>query len=133
MVDPLQHFVRYQKNLFELFSEFFQRATGVDTPDQFATFDSFPDVIHSNAGSLGQRLIDAFIWADENIRPYYAIESAAAYASAQQLGGLKLVQGGGSRFLSTHLESVRGSVLYADTVLVPDPVLPWLETDRLEE
>lgn len=133
MTDPLHDFVRYQKRLFELFTEFFQRATGVDTPDQFATFDSFSDVIHRKAATLAQRAQDAYVWADENIRPYYVKESAAAYGSARQLGGLKLVQGGGSGFLSTHLESVRGALLYADTVLIPDPVFPWFETDRLEE
>lgn len=133
MTDPLHDFVRYQKVLFELFTEFFQRATGVDTPYQFATFDSFSDVIHRKADNLAQRARNAFVWADENIRPYYVKESAAAYTSARQIGGLKLVQGGGSGFLSTHLESVIGSLLYADTVLIPDPVFPWFETARPEE
>lgn len=133
MVDPLHDFVRYQKGLFELFSEFFRRATGIDTPDQFATFDSFSDAIRGNSATLAQRGQGAFVWADENIRPYYVKESSAAYGNARQLGGLKLVLGGGSEFLSTHLASVRGSLLYADTVLVPDPVFPWFETDRLEE
>lgn len=133
MADPLDDFVRYQRGLFERFSEFFRRATGVDTPGQFATFDSFSDVIRGNAATFAQRGQDAFVWADENIRPYYVKESSAAYGNARQLGGLKLVQGGGSGFLSTHLASVRGSLLYADTVLIPHPVLPWFETDRREE
>ena len=133
MADPLKDIVGYQKSLFALLSEFFRRATGVDTPEQFATFDSFSDVIRGNATTLSARGQDAFVWADENIRPYYAKESAAAYGNARQLGGLKLVQGGGSGFLSDHLASVRGSLLYADTVLIPDPVFPWFETERLEE
>lgn len=131
--DPRQDLVRYQKTLFALYSEFFQRATGAETPEQFATFDSFSEVIRNNAATLAQRGQNAFVWADENIRPFYGQEVATAYRNTKQLGGLKLVQGGGSGFLSTHLASVRGALLYADTVLVPDPVLPWFEVDRTEE
>ncbi len=133
MTDPLQEFVRYQNGLFSHLSEFFRRATGTQIPEKFSTFDSFADVLHDRAPTLAKRARDAFDWAEENIRPYYAKESAFAYTNAKQLGGLKLVQGGGSGFLATQLASVRGSLLYADTVMIPDPVLPWFETDRGEE
>ena len=46
---------------------------------------------------------------------------------------MKLVLGGGSRFTSAHLASVGKMALYADTILIPDPILPWLEVDRTEE
>ena len=42
--------------------------------------------------------------------------------------------GGGSRFGATQLDAVRRLILYADTVLIPDPVLAWIEeTPRPEE
>jgi hypothetical protein len=46
---------------------------------------------------------------------------------------MRLVLGGGSRFQRSQLDSVLTAVLYSDTVLVPDPVMPWLERDRREE
>jgi hypothetical protein len=46
---------------------------------------------------------------------------------------MKLVLGGGSRFLGSQLSSVSTSILYSDTVFIPDPVMPWLETERTEE
>jgi hypothetical protein len=46
---------------------------------------------------------------------------------------MKLVLGGSSRFVSSHLSSVRKMLLYADSILIPDPILPWLESERQEE
>jgi hypothetical protein len=46
---------------------------------------------------------------------------------------MKLVLGGSSRFLESQLNAVRQLLLYADTVLIPDPILPWIEVDRSEE
>ena len=46
---------------------------------------------------------------------------------------MKLVLGGGTRFKASQLGAVTTSVLYSDTVLVPDPVMPWLEKERTEE
>jgi hypothetical protein len=41
--------------------------------------------------------------------------------------------GGSSRFKRSQLDAVATAALYSDTVLLPDPVMPWLETDRSEE
>ncbi len=132
MTDPEVQATIYQRRLFELFSEFFQRATGSDV-QEFATFENFGEVVRSRAKDLAARIKDAYRWADEELRQFYAHESVNAFKTAREIGGLKLVQGGSSRFHRSQFDSVRGSLLYADTVLVPDPVLPWLESARQEE
>lgn len=45
----------------------------------------------------------------------------------------KINLGGSSRFLKTQLNAVRKSLLLTDMVLIPDPILPWLEKERVEE
>lgn len=132
MENPERQAASYQKSLFELLAEFFRRATGSDI-ESFATLDNFEDVVRKSASDLAARLINAFRWADEELRQFYARESVNAFKAARKIGGLKLVQGGGSRFLRTQLDSVTSTLLYADTVLIPDPVLPWLESARQEE
>ena len=43
------------------------------------------------------------------------------------------VLGGSSSFKASQFNSVTQSLLYADTILIPDPVMPWIESDRKEE
>ncbi len=62
----------------------------------------------------------------------YAKESSNIYSAARNLGGLKLVHGGG-RFGDSSIDSTISSLLYADTVLIPDPISPWIEVARKEE
>jgi hypothetical protein len=132
MQDPVKFVAEYQRNLFQRLDEFFVRATG-KTASNFSTIDAFGDVVRSSARKMASRGEVAFRWLDEELRVFYAREGADAFSSAQQLGGMKLVLGGSSRFLGSQLTSVSTSVLYSDTVLIPDPVMPWLEKDRTEE
>ena len=60
-------------------------------------------------------------------------EGPEAFRAAQTLGGLKLSLGGQSYFGQSQLNSVTSSLLYADSVLIPDPILPWLESARQDE
>lgn len=39
----------------------------------------------------------------------------------------------GPRFFPETFRAVTSMALYADTILIPDPVLPWLERERVEE
>lgn len=132
MLDPVAGSVAYQKQLFALLHEVFERATGYRS-EKFATFETFPGAIRGDADALAKRMKGALMWADDNLKSFYAQESANAFAYAREIGGLKLVQGGGSGFLKTQFSSIRASVLYADTVLIPDPVSPWFEAAREEE
>ena len=124
--------VDYQRALFDRLDEFFYRATGTSAPE-FATIADFPETIKKEAQKLAQRASDAYPWIERQLRELYSAKGVDAFRASRQLGGFKLVQGGGSGFHESQLNAVRGSLLYADTVLVPDPVLPWIETERSEE
>lgn len=132
MQDPIQIVINYQRDLFSRLGEFFSRATGKSATD-FSTIDNFGDVVRSSAHKLLPLSEAAFQWLDDNLRPFYASEASKAFSAARKLGGMKLVLGGSSRFHDGHLASVSTCVLYSDTVLIPDPVLPWLEKERTEE
>jgi hypothetical protein len=121
-----------QPEFFAILEEFFQRATG-KSPQEFATFDSFGDEIHKNATALGKKGPDAFRFAWESLPKFYETNKVRAFEEAKHAAGLKFVLGGSSRFGETHFDSVRKMLLYADTILIPDPVLPWMESARREE
>ena len=122
----------YQIELFQHIGEFFGRATGMSATD-FSTIDDFSNSVRRNAHSIGHRGEDAFRWADQELRSFYTRRGTEIFGLAKRLGGMKLVLGGSSRFGGRQLQSVRGSLLYADTVLIPDPVFPWLEVKRSDE
>jgi hypothetical protein len=132
MPDVAKTVAGYQIELFQHIGEFFGRATGMSATD-FATIEQFDDKIRSDANRVGHRSVDAFSWADRELRAFYAKNGIEIFRLASQLGGMKLVLGGSSRFQGSHLTSVRGSLVYADTILIPDPVFPWLESKRTEE
>jgi len=121
-----------QTEFFQLVGEFFGRATGA-LPTDFATIDGFSDELRKQASTIARRSEDAFPWVDRELRRFYLEKGPSLFGLASRLGGLKLVLGGSSRFLGSQLAAVNGSLLYADTILIPDPVAPWLETERREE
>ena len=132
MTDPEKLSSEYQTKFFDHLGKFFHRATGC-APEKFATAETFSEVVRREATSLARRIPETYAWADRQIRALQAREGLDVFTAARNLGGLKLVLGGSSRFLDTHLEAVKSSLLYADTILIPDPIMPWLETPREEE
>lgn len=130
--DPQKVLVDYTRGLLNRLEEFFVMATGSHAAG-FSSVSGFDETVRLKARRLAQRGEDAFTWLDTEVRKFQAREGMAAFKAAKVLGGTRLVLGGSSRFQGTHLNSVRNALLYADTVLVPDPVLPWLERDRTEE
>lgn len=121
-----------QQEFFSILEEFFERATG-KSPNDFATFDSFGEEIRGNATALSKKGPEAFRFAWEALPQFYKRERSAAFEEARQAAGLKFVLGGSSRFGKTHFDSVRKMLLYADTILIPDPVLAWMEAPRDDE
>ena len=132
MADPIKSTVEYGRELFAHLEEFFLLATGKSAA-KFATIETFDDVIRASASEIAPRLEAALCWLDAEARALYARRGVDAFKNAKQIGGMNLVLGGGSRFLQSQLNSVSTAVLYSDTVLIPDPVMPWLEKDRTEE
>jgi hypothetical protein len=121
-----------QVELFRLLAEFFGRAFH-ELPSDFATIETFADQVRKVGPMSSDRLVDAFRFADTELRQFYAEKGPAMFKLASRLGGLKLVLGGSSRFSRGQLGAVAGSLLYSDMALIPDPVAPWLETDRRSE
>lgn len=132
--DPNKIVVDYCRGLFTRLDEFFVRATG-RSATEFATIESFGQAIRTSSHDpdLARRGESAFVWLDNEVRSWVAKGGIKAFSAARQLGGMKLVLGGGSRFQGSELNSVSSSVLYSDTVLIPDPIMPWLERPRTEE
>ena len=132
MINLEKEIADYQVELFQMLAEFFGRATGTP-PREFATVEGFGDEVRRRAETIGRKSEDAFLWADTEFRQFYAMKGPTIAGLAARLGGLKLVLGGSSRFLGSQFAAVKGALLYADTVLIPDPLFPWLETERKEE
>jgi hypothetical protein len=124
--------VARQRRLFALVEEFFRRVTGEDVTS-FAARGDFSHVIHQRASVIAQRGEESFAWFESEARTLYTEEWKALFSDARDAGGMKLVLGGASQLSATHLASIRKMLLYSDTILIPDPLLPWLETDRQEE
>ncbi|MFI5092086.1 MAG: hypothetical protein WCE50_12285 [Candidatus Acidiferrum sp.] len=61
---PIRNYGKSQRELFAVFEEFFERATGKRRPREFATFESFDKTIRDNAHNLTNRHLDAhrFAW-----------------------------------------------------------------------
>src|SRR6266567_2770298 len=121
-----------QREFFAILGDFFKNATG-ESPDDFANVDEFGDAVHRKGKQFAPRAIKAFEKAAGDLKIFYGKGGVTTFQQARAVGGMKLVLGGGSRFTSSLLASVRKMALYADTILIPDPVLPWLEVDRTEE
>ena len=132
MNDPVKNGIDYNREYFAHLDEFFVRATGKSAAE-FSSIENFVDVAKANASSIGGRADDAFPWLDTVFRVFVAKRGADAFSDARRLGGMNLALGGSSRFGQSQLNSTLTTVLYSDTVFVPDPVLPWLETERSEE
>lgn len=113
-------------------SEFFKKATG-KSAEKFATLETFDINIKSNAGKIAGRGEQAFTWGINALLDFYSRNEFSTFRYAKETGGMKLVLGGGSRFTKSHLNAVRKMLLYTDTILIPDPVLPWIEVERSEE
>ena len=136
--EELHELVIYQKSYFEILTEFFMAVTGC-LPQDFSTLDTFSESVRQlperlRANPKGEaEFINAFSTLENKLRSLYSSESVNIFRSAKNLDANKLNLGGGSRFLKTHLNATRRSLLFSDTVLIPDPIMPWLEKKRDEE
>lgn len=132
MIDIAKEAKTYQIELFQMIGEFWGRATGM-LPEEFSSIEDFGETIHQRGRDLLYRMEDAFIFADTTLRPFYAQNGMRAYELASRLAGTKLVLGGASNFGTSQLAGTRSTLLYADTVLIADPLYPWLEDKREHE
>jgi hypothetical protein len=121
-----------QREFFEILDEFFRRATG-GPAEEFAPLDSFGEKVRAEAQKIAPRALQAYMYAHETFGSFYKRFGSHLYSEAKRLGGLKLVFGGSSQLHKSQFEAVRKMLLYADSILIPDPILPWIESPRVEE
>ncbi len=131
MNDPIKQAIVWQRTYFQILDRFFRSVTNTSAA-KFSSIEGFPDAVRSNAHALATKMHALSNFEDE-LKDFYSRASGGLYDTAFNLGGNKLVLGGSSRFLNTHLKSVVVNSLYCDTILIPDPVMPWMEIDRSEE
>lgn len=136
--EELHNLIIYQKRYFEILEEFFVTVTGC-LPNEFASVDNFSESVNQLPEKLkanpkkAEQSMNAFSVLEDNLKSLYDAEAVNAFCSAKSLDACKLNLGGSSRFLKTHLNATRKSLLFSDTVLIPDPIMPWIERKREEE
>lgn len=136
--EQLHELLTYQRRYFEILEEFFLSITG-KSAKEFASLDGFSEAARRipaemNGNVSRERTVkEAYPKFEKCLRELYSKEGGAAFKAAKNLKTCKLNIGGSSRFLGTQLNATRRSLLFADTVLIPDPILPWIEVDRSEE
>jgi hypothetical protein len=121
-----------QREFFEIVDEFFRMATGTAAED-FAALGSFEERVSAEASKLRDHALQAYMYGHEALGAFYNRFGLLVLSAAQNLPGIKLVLGGTGKFGKSQFDSVRKMVLYADSILVTDPMLPWIESPRIEE
>lgn len=128
------------RDLFLHFREIFEGFTGASVDDFVPAGSEFGEAIRA----LGERLkanrgfaVERFGKGQQAIaalQSHYSRAENVRLLAARDAGGMKFVLGGGSSsFSQSSVAATRSMLLYCDAVLIPDPVLPWLEVARSEE
>lgn len=137
-IELLHQLIIYQKKYFEILTNFFINFVGKN-PEDFQNFElvgiHLKKMYEKNKNNISYfshltQIREDFL---DDLVKLYASESAEAFKSAQNLDAFKINLGGSSRFLKTQLNAVRKSLLLTDIVLIPDPILPWIEKERVDE
>lgn len=123
--------------MFQLYDDLFVAATG-EAPQSFAPVPgSFGRAIRALGGRLkGGHSGD---WAQNVSRAtkalvaFYQSSGKDLLRGAGHLPGYKLVLGGKQNFGSSSLAAARNMLLCADTLLIPDPVSRWFESEHAAE
>jgi hypothetical protein len=125
----MKELIAYQRNLFAVLEEFFERATGT-SPKKFAPLNRFAEKVRT-LRSRAAIVEEAFEWAEPELNRIY--RTVEPYHRAAALGGIKAVMGGGAHFRATQFAAAKRMILYTDTVLIPDPIHALIEAERPEE
>lgn len=134
----LHTLIIYQKDYFEILEEFFVGVTA-KSHEEFCDPDDFSSAVNKlgeelrNDPKRSQGSRNSYEVLEKKLRNLYGQESMACFKSAQNIKCCKVNLGGSSRFLYTQLNAAKRTMLVSDIVLIPDPVMPWLETSREHE
>jgi hypothetical protein len=121
-----------QREYFQLIQAFFEDTTGRPS-ELFAKYQSFSDEVRADARNIGIRLQKTLPEFAVKLQKFYGRHSSMLMGAATLYGGLNAVIGGTSGFPQSAFDGYRKMALYADTVFIPDPVLPWIESARENE
>ena len=134
----IHNITKYQKEYFDILMEFFVGVTG-KIPKDFCKIDRFPEAVREmgekykgNQSKL-QSSYNSYPKLEEKLKKLYGKEGIECFKSAKNINCCKVNLGGSSRFYETQLNATRKSILFSDIILIPDPVMPWLETQREHE
>ncbi len=121
-----------QREYFRLLDDFFQTATGTPA-SRFEEKITFGDKIRTEAAIIAPRFEKAMKSHVPKLMEFYGNHGRKLLGAGKLYSGVNAVIGGASNFPDSAFNGYRKMALYADTVFVPDPVLPWIENDREHE
>jgi len=130
--NPASDIIQVQRDFFNILEQFFIQATD-QTPENFATPDTFGSAIHKNPEKHARLLYKALPYGYDSLTAFYDKYKASLYSLGRELGGIKLILGGSQRLFSSTPQSIQSMLFYVDSIFIPDPVLPWIEAPRDEE
>jgi hypothetical protein len=116
---------------FQLLEEFFINMT--DNKAKDFNFEEYRSRMLSNPNTQSEKAHKIWMKYIPKIQDFHTRNTRLLLKCSNSIGGLKCVLGGTSRFTESALRGVRKFALYADTIFIPDPVLPWIEVDRIDE
>jgi len=111
----------YQNEYFEILLEFFIGVTG-KTPEAFC---ETKQVFQGN-DAKSRKIFQSFLILEEKFKKLYEKENIECFKAAKNIDCFKTN-------LRKKLNATRKSILFSDIVLIPDAVMPWLETEREHE
>jgi hypothetical protein len=124
--------ISLQREFFSIAEELVECATGQKAAKISSAQSALKVILATIGDSNAVRVCDCVNRVILKLVAFYNAHGTRLAACPSEVGGLKLLAGGGS-ISDPHVEAARQTLLYADTILLPDPILPWLERHPLDD
>jgi len=132
MAEDYNKLFSMQKEYFNILNEIFERSLGCHYR-KFCQIGDFGKTIKRISENQVSKIFEGLNWGYNKLIEFYNKNRIEPFQMSKEIGGVKLVLGGNSRFTPNKFNSIKRMLLYTDTILIPDPVLPWIEIQRKEE
>lgn len=128
----------YQIEYFTLLEEFFEVFTG-KTVDDFSSIKDISKTIRlffldlmDNIKGNKQRLqyVDML---EQKLNAFYEKHREKVMEKAAEIGSYKLLLSGSNSINLPQFNAIKIASLFADVILIPDPVLPWFAEEKKNE
>lgn len=120
------------RELFTLLEDVFTSATGVPSATFPAERKALAAAIRASGSSVSGRR-SAISQSMENLQTFYRGKGLKLFSGAKQLAGFKVVHGGQQSYTGTSFDATCSMGLYADAILIADPVARWFEGENSYE